>query len=105
MVEVLTTENFDHWLRKLKDKSGRLRILARIERMARGNPGDTKSVGQGVSELRLTIGPGYRIYYTQRGKQIVLLLCGGDKTTQQKDIATALRLAAQWHTEEGHNGH
>ncbi len=104
MVEVFTTEDFDRWLRKLKDRQGRLRIVARIDRLAHGNPGDTKSVGQGVAELRLPYGPGYRIYFTQRGNRVVLLLCGGDKSTQSDDITRAHQLAADWHlTEERHD--
>lgn len=71
---------------ELKDRQGRLRILARMDQLAHGNPGNAKSVGQGVAELRLTYGPGYRIYYAQRGSRIVLLLCGGDKSTQSADI-------------------
>ena len=85
MIEVFSTEEFDHWLLKLRDRQGRLRIISRIDRLAHGNPGDTKPVGQGVSELRLTYGPGYRIYYAQRGNRIVLLLCGGDESTQGSD--------------------
>lgn len=105
MVEVFTTADFDQWLRKLKDRQGRLRILARLDRLAHGNPGDVKTVGHGIAELRLTYGPGYRIYYTQRGNQVVLLLCGGDKSTQQNDIAKAHQLAAHWHSkEDGDNG-
>lgn len=100
MVEVFSTDDFDRWLSNLKDRQGRLRIIARIDRLAHGNPGDTKSVGQGVSELRLTYGPGYRIYYAQRGSRIVLLLCGGDKSTQSSDIAKAHQLAADWLTKE-----
>lgn len=100
MVEVFSTDDFDRWLRKLKDRQGRLRILVRIDRLAHGNPGDTKSVGCGVTELRLTYGPGYRIYYAQRGNRIVLLLCGGDKSTQSNDIAKAHQLAADWLTKE-----
>lgn len=100
MVEVFSTEDFDRWLLKLKDRQGRLRILSRIDRLAHGNPGDAKPVGQGVSELRLTYGPGYRIYYAQRGNRVVLLLCGGDKSSQSSDIAKAHRLAADWHTKE-----
>ncbi|XVX19215.1 type II toxin-antitoxin system RelE/ParE family toxin [Actinomycetota bacterium] len=104
MVEVFSTDDFDRWLRKLKDRQGRLRILSRIDRLAHGNPGDTKPVGHGVSELRLTYGPGYRIYYTQRGTRIVLLLCGGDKSTQSSDITRAHQLAADWQAkEEGHD--
>lgn len=103
MVEVLTTEGFDRWLRKLKDRQGRLRILERVDRLAHGNPGDVKSVGQGVLELRLTYGPGYRVYYTQEGDRLVLLLCGGDKSTQHNDIKTAHQLAADWLQEDGHD--
>src|SRR5665811_2016109 len=84
----------------LKDKQGKLRILERIDRLAHGNPGDVKSVGQGVSELRLTYGPGYRVYYLQEADCLILLLCGGDKSTQQKDIGKAHRLAGEWRTEE-----
>lgn len=100
MVEVFSTEDFDRWLRKLKDREGRLRILSRIDRLAHGNPGDAKGVGGGVWELRLTYGPGYRVYYAQRGKRVALLLCGGDKSTQQNDIAAAQRLATEWHVKE-----
>lgn len=105
MVEVFTTDDFDRWLRKLKDRQGRLRILARIDRLTHGNPGDTKPVGQGVLELRLTYGPGYRVYYTQRGNRIVLLLCGGDKSTQPSDITKAHQLAAEWHAKEDDHDH
>lgn len=96
MVEVVRTEDFDQWLTKLKDKAGRLRILKRIDRLVNGNPGDVKSVGNGVSELRLDVGPGYRIYYLRDGDVLILLLCGGDKSTQQNDIDKAHRLAEQW---------
>jgi putative addiction module killer protein len=96
MVEVLRTDEFDEWIRKLKDRSGRLRILKRIDRLANGNPGDIKPVGNGVSELRLDVGPGYRLYYIQDGDVLILLLCGGDKSTQQKDIDKAQRLADEW---------
>ena len=105
MVEVFTTDDFDRWLRKLKDRQGRLRILARIDRLAHGNPGDAKTVGQGVLELRLTYGPGYRVYCARRGNRVVLLLCGGDKSTQQSDIAKAHQLAADWHKEEDDHEH
>lgn len=100
MVEVLTTQVFDRWLRKLKDRQARLRIVERIDRLTHGNPGDTKPVGQGVSELRLTYGPGYRIYYLRDGDTLILLLCGGDKSTQQADIDRAHKLAADWHSED-----
>jgi putative addiction module killer protein len=99
MVDVVSTDDFDKWLRKLKDKQGKLRILERVDRLANGNPGDVKPVGQGVSELRLTYGPGYRVYYLQDGEILILLLCGGDKSTQQKDIEKAHELAAEWRAE------
>ena len=99
MVEVVRTDEFDEWITKLKDRSGRLRILKRIDRLANGNPGDVKSVGNGVSELRLDVGPGYRVYYIQDGDVLVVLLCGGDKSTQQRDIDTAHRLAGEWRTD------
>ena len=100
MVEVVTTDEFDAWLRKLKDRQGKLRILERIDRLANGNPGDVKPVGHGVSELRLTYGPGYRVYYLQEADRLILLLCGGDKSTQQKDIDKAHRLADEWREDE-----
>ncbi|MGC5628103.1 type II toxin-antitoxin system RelE/ParE family toxin [Georgenia sp. Z1344] len=105
MIEVLSTPDFDRWLRKLKDRQGRLRILSRIDRLAHGNPGDAKAVGGGVLELRLTYGPGYRVYYAQRGTRVVLLLCGGDKSTQQSDIAKAHQLASEWHSTEDDHEH
>jgi len=93
MVEVRKTETFVKWLDALKDIRARARILVRIERLAAGNPGDVKPVGGGVSELRIDYGPGYRVYYKKHGRQVVILLAGGDKHTQSKDIKTALRLA------------
>lgn len=96
MIEVLTTEDFDKWLRKLKDRTGRLRIVERIDRLANGNPGDVRPVGQGISELRLTYGPGYRVYYLQDGDLLILLLIGGDKSSQQNDIEKAQQLAYEW---------
>jgi putative addiction module killer protein len=99
MVEVIKTADFDEWLTKLRDRAGRLRILQRIDRLANGNPGDAKSVGDGVLELRLDVGPGYRVYYARHGDVLILLLCGGDKSTQQSDIDKAHRLAEQWRTD------
>jgi putative addiction module killer protein len=99
MVEVIKTADFDEWLTKLRDRAGRLRVLQRIDRLANGNPGDAKSVGEGVLELRLDVGPGYRVYYAHHGEVLILLLCGGDKSTQQNDIDKAHRLAKQWRTE------
>ena len=93
MIEVRKTETFAKWLDALKDIRARARILVRIERLAAGNPGDVKPVGGGVSELRIDYGPGYRVYYKKHGRQVVILLAGGDKRTQSKDIKTALRLA------------
>lgn len=80
------------------------RFLERIDRLAHGNPGDVKPVGQGVLELRLTYGPGYRVHYAQQGDRVVLLLCGGDTSTQQHDIERAHQLAAEWGSEEEEDG-
>jgi putative addiction module killer protein len=93
MVEIRKTELFARWIDGLKDVRARARILVRIERLAAGNPGDVRPVGEGVSELRIDYGPGYRVYYTQRGQSAIILLAGGGKITQDKDIRTALRLA------------
>ena len=93
MIEVRKTDVFAKWLDTLNDIRARARILVRIERLAAGNPGDVKPVGGGVSELRIDYGPGYRVYYKKHGRQVVILLAGGDKRTQSKDIKTALRLA------------
>ena len=104
VIAVLTTEGFDSWLRGLKDRQGRLRILERIDRLAHGNPGDTKAIGRGVFELRLMFGPGYRVYYLLDGDRLILLLCGGDKSSQGKDIETAQRLADEWRTDQKGEG-
>ncbi len=93
MTEIRKTEVFARWLDDLNDIRARARILVRIERLAAGNPGDVESVGEGVSELRIDYGPGYRVYYKQCGQSLVILLAGGEKHTQAKDIKTALRLA------------
>ena len=93
MIEIRKTEVFSKWLDGLHDIRARARILVRIERLASGNPGDVKSVGEGVAELRINYGPGYRVYYKKQGQKVVVLLAGGDKSTQTKDIKTALRLA------------
>ena len=93
MIEVRKTEHFAKWLDALRDLRGRARILARIERLATGHEGDVKPVGEGVSEMRIDHGPGYRVYFQQRGKSLVILLAGGDKSTQAADIRTAIRLA------------
>lgn len=95
MKSVLTTATFDHWFSKLKDRQAFFRIQARIDRVEEGNFGDCKPVGEGVSEMRIDCGPGYRVYFTQRGMEIVILLAGGDTSSQAKDIRTALRLAQE----------
>jgi putative addiction module killer protein len=93
MVQVRQTERFVRWLEGLRDLRGRAKVLARIERLIGGNPGDTKPVGAGVSELRINFGPGYRVYYLQKGITLIILLAGGDKSSQSKDIQTAIQLA------------
>jgi putative addiction module killer protein len=93
VIELRQTNEFAEWIDDLRDIRGRARIQARIERLAMGNPGDAKSVGEGVCELRIKYGPGYRVYFTRRGREVVLLLAGGDKSSQTRDIRTALRLA------------
>ena len=93
MIEIRKTEIFSKWMDGLRDIRARARILIRIERLAAGNPGDVKAVGEGVSELRIDYGPGYRVYYKKQGQKVIILLAGGDKHTQAKNIKTALRLA------------
>lgn len=93
MKTIFTTREFDDWFDALKDKVGKAKIKARIDRAELGNFGDSKPVGNGVSEMRIHFGPGYRVYFFQRGLEIVILLAGGDKSTQSKDIKTALDLA------------
>ena len=92
MIRVEVTDEFDRWLKALRDSQAKERIFERIRRLRDGNPGDVKSVGKGVSEMRISYGPGYRLYYTQRGKALVLLLCGGDKSSQKADIARAIAM-------------
>ena len=93
MIEVRKTNECARWLDGLRDIHGRARIQTRIERLASGNPGDVKSVGEGISELRIDHGPGYRVYFMQKGLVSIILLAGGDKSTQARDIKTALRLS------------
>lgn len=93
MTEIRKTEVFARWLDGLRDIHARARIQARIERLAAGTPGDVKPVGEGVSELRIDYGPGYRVYFRKRGRELIVLLAGGDKGSQASDIKTALRLA------------
>jgi putative addiction module killer protein len=93
MMEIRKTGVYAKWLDGLRDIRARARVLARVERLAMGHPGDVKSVGEGVSELRINYGPGYRVYYKRQGHELVILLAGGDKNSQSRDIKTALRLA------------
>ena len=93
MIEIRKTDVYAKWLDNLSDIRARARILARVERLATGNPGDVKPVGEGVSELRIDYGPGYRVYYKKHGREVVILLAGGDKHTEASDIKTALLLA------------
>jgi putative addiction module killer protein len=95
VIEIRATETFSTWLRALRDDSARAKIAVRTQRLAFGNPGDVRPVGAGVSELRIDYGPGYRVYFVQLGTILIVLLCGGDKSTQDKDIKTALRLAKE----------
>lgn len=95
VIEIRETEAFSDWLHKLRDLQAKARIAARVRRLAFGNPGDVRPVGEGISELRIHHGPGYRVYYIQRGAVLIVLLCGGDKSTQEKDIETAKRLAKE----------
>ena len=96
MFELKQTETFRKWRTRLKDERARALIASRLDRLAYGHAGDTEPVGEGISELRIHFGPGYRIYFQRRGKTVIVLLCGGDKSTQAKDIKTAKRLANEW---------
>ena len=96
MYEIKSTIVFSKWLSKLKDMKARIAIARRIERMQHGNFGDVKSVGTSLSELRITTGPGYRIYFTKKEEQIIILLVGGDKSTQTKDIEKAKKLLEEY---------
>lgn len=93
VVEIQKTDLYENWFRALKSENARARINARLRRLELGNPGDVKPVGQGISELRIDYGPGYRVYYMQIGKKLIILLAGGDKRTQRADIKTAYELA------------
>ena len=92
-MRVKKTDEYREWLDRLRDQAGRARILVRVDRLIHGNPGDHRNLQSGVSELKIDFGPGYRVYYTQRGEQLLLLLIGGDKSSQAKDIAKAQQLA------------
>ena len=93
MAEIRQTEVYARWFRRLRDRQARVRIDIRIRRLSLGNPGDVRPVGEGVSEIRIDYGPGYRVYYVKRGRDLVVLLAGGDKDSQGRDIRRALELA------------
>jgi len=95
MIEILESDVFTKWMLGLRDRAARRAITARVQRLALGNPGDVKPVGQGISELRIRCGPGYRVYYIQRGNVLIVLLCGGDKSSQSADIAKAHAMAEE----------
>ena len=95
MVEVRQTERFAQWLQDLRDLRARAKVQVRIERLIGGNPGDVRPIGSGVSELRINYGPGYRVYYQQKGSRLIILLAGGDKSSQARDIEEALMLSRQ----------
>jgi putative addiction module killer protein len=99
MTMIKQTSTYMAWERRLKDQKAKAAIAARIFRVANGLMGDVSPVGQGVSELRIHVGPGYRVYFQQRGDELILLLCGGDKSSQSRDIETAKKLADQWRQE------
>lgn len=96
MLEVLKSLTFDSWLRNLRDRQGKARIEVRIRRLTLGNPGQTRALKGGLFELKVDVGPGYRVYYTVKSQTLLLLLCGGDKSTQPDDIKLARRIATQW---------
>ena len=93
-MKIRRTSVYKKWIRGLRDSQARYRILTRVKRLEEGNPGDAKPVGEGISEIRIDYGTGYRVYYKSTGKEIIILLCGGDKTTQQEDISRAKQIAA-----------
>lgn len=96
MIELIKTNVFDRWLTDLRDRKARAKVETRLLRLRLGNAGDVKPVGAGVSEMRIDYGPGYRVYFMQRGPVMVVLLCGGDKGSQERDIARAKEIAARW---------
>ena len=93
MIEIRKFGQFAKWLDNLRDVQAKARVLVRIERLASENAGDVKPVGEGISEIRIDYGPGYRVYFTKRGSELIILLAGGDKSSQSRDIKAALRLA------------
>ena len=94
-MQLRRTREFNEWLRSLRDIQGKAKIVARLDRLEDGNPGNSRSVGEGIFELKIDFGPGYRIYYVQRGEVLTVVLCGGDKSTQRKDIQRAKLIASQ----------
>lgn len=99
MPDIKQTDEFSVWLSDLRDRQARMRIMLRIDRLEDGNPGDVAPVGNGISEMRIHYGPGYRVYFSRRGEELILLLCGGDKDSQSTDIAAAKELARGWKDE------
>jgi putative addiction module killer protein len=99
MKEIWRSSVYDKWLKKLDDSRAKDRVHRRIERLAEGNPGDVKPIGEGCSEMRIDYGPGYRVYYKDTGREIILLLCGGDKRTQDEDIENAKKIARHYEEE------
>lgn len=100
MLELKQTKTYEKWEAQLRDKRARTIIAARLMRLAEGLPGDVEPVGEGVSELRIHYGPGYRVYFQRRGNLLVVLLCGGDKSTQARDITAAKKLAKEWSNQD-----
>ncbi|GHU48313.1 addiction module antitoxin RelB [Spirochaetia bacterium] len=102
-MKIRKTKVYKKWVKKLRDNNARYRIFARLERLSQGHLGDCKPIGEGLTEMRIDYGPGYRIYYKDTGKEIIILLCGGDKSTQQEDIEEAKLLATQPLEEDDEN--
>lgn len=96
MVEIIKSATFDRWLKKLRDPQAKARIEMRVRRLGLGNAGDVQPIGKGLSEMRVDYGPGYRVYYMQQNSVVIVLLCGGDKRSQKKDITKAKELAGEW---------
>ncbi|GGU53713.1 addiction module antitoxin RelB [Pseudomonas sp. FFUP_PS_473] len=96
MTEIIRSETFSTWLSGLSDSRAKMRIITRIDRLADGNLGDAKPIGDGLSEARIDYGPGYRVYFMQQGRQLIILLCGGDKSSQPRDIKQAKQVAKAW---------
>jgi putative addiction module killer protein len=96
MLEVVRSNEYAEWEESLGDSRAKAKVITRIQRLAAGNAGDVEPVGAGISELRIDFGPGYRVYFCQKGRQLVVLLCGGDKSSQRRDIKQAKAIAARW---------